>query len=754
MSIQSVWSLSATASEGVNVARRLFEAANNDNVQLLPLLACEKFGSTLAICTETRRKIETTVVPTPPSNTIGFLQASVGYSSHDSTAVLGRSMAGVQFLALMATLVTTMEPHEASQALEQMLHQSAADTTLLPTLKQLRDLAESIRPRFRACGFAESVSGWHQWLHHQTAQNCGDGLVKEQQYCPSSKGLEHLVNAFRQLCRVGESQVNRVSIHTLSSGSWIVAFTKWCLGMPPSVFLPDNQPPLIQEGSKVDLYLVTRTLKPLELKVSVHFDIGSPIEMIVPQERGSIWGGMVDIASFGSRYMFDEGLNSELARRTLHQVIPNAVSEAFSKLHFRSNNSTHNATDDEALRSHKFAPFRSEQDISKVIELLLGFEHEPSPSHLTWKDASGLPTTSEPKAPERHTPKALPSMEKGLLVTDLPLAERYSIKLGDTCSCIECCRTRQKVVDGCPETACKKDIFLESIAELTSVILVLSLFEKVEDLRIRAGTFEMRHRSLEDEKLRHLESLVLGILKTGEPAAATVWELLDLALSLVAHDVGSDIEQRSWIVSSSKGQVVYPALFETQNVEKRGFLILCWLPGILVYKGDAFARVLGYTLDPQRDWGYYERPMDATSYDRLKDQFKGVRFQWNLESQAGFLNVTMSMDIDQTPTSLLNPGAILDNLAGILEVGRCPHDRNFVSPTHQIRFCRFTSPMCPEISYTMFAGSLAVVPVDGSENLRFFSLASLSSPAVFRGNACIECSIKFCVENGRPVLIL
>ncbi|OBT99141.1 hypothetical protein VE01_02265 [Pseudogymnoascus verrucosus] len=49
-----------------------------------------------------------------------------------------------------------------------------------------------------------------------------------------------------------------------------------------------------------------------------------------------------------------------------------------------------------------------------------------------------------------------------------------------------------------------------------------------------------------------------------------------------------DNEERSLIMTSGKGQVVYPVIFDTFYVEKQGYLKLYCLPGALRYQNDTY----------------------------------------------------------------------------------------------------------------------------------------------------------------------
>lgn len=63
MAVQLQWRLDSSANSALSVARSIFQAALNDNVQQLAILACERFGNTIAMCPETCKKIDLLDVP-------------------------------------------------------------------------------------------------------------------------------------------------------------------------------------------------------------------------------------------------------------------------------------------------------------------------------------------------------------------------------------------------------------------------------------------------------------------------------------------------------------------------------------------------------------------------------------------------------------------------------------------------------------------------------------------------------------------
>jgi hypothetical protein len=164
MSVQAQWSLDQSTQSAVSIARGIVQAATTDNVQVLAILACERFGATLAISPETRLKIERDVVPTPEPAVLSFLKVTVGYLSSDCVSQLGKSLAGVQFLALATALLTTMDHFSTASTIQAMVVDTAADKVLVPTVRQIKDLLESIEPKCLRSSFANDVAGWQIML--------------------------------------------------------------------------------------------------------------------------------------------------------------------------------------------------------------------------------------------------------------------------------------------------------------------------------------------------------------------------------------------------------------------------------------------------------------------------------------------------------------------------------------------------------------------------------------------------------------
>ena len=213
--LQLQWDLSQSVGSTLALTQGIIRAATTDNVQPLALLACERFGATLAICQATCRNIEFEVikVQTPSKRVLKFLGATIGFSGDDSTSQLVRSQAGVQFIGLVAALVPSLSLYEAAAALAMMLKDSAFDGTFLPPVSHLRDLLGSLEHRCARLGFSDQVVGWQRLLDKTSGKSAREypalaGIEVPNIYC-----VAKLVDAFRQLSRIGD--VSSITVRIL-----------------------------------------------------------------------------------------------------------------------------------------------------------------------------------------------------------------------------------------------------------------------------------------------------------------------------------------------------------------------------------------------------------------------------------------------------------------------------------------------------------------------------------------------------------
>ena len=98
--INFTWSVDTTANRVISVSTDVIRACTSDNVQPLALLACERFGAQLAMCMETRMKMESLAKRKHISLFFKHLSGAIGYLSGDTADYLASSDAGGMFKPL------------------------------------------------------------------------------------------------------------------------------------------------------------------------------------------------------------------------------------------------------------------------------------------------------------------------------------------------------------------------------------------------------------------------------------------------------------------------------------------------------------------------------------------------------------------------------------------------------------------------------------------------------------------------------
>ncbi|KAL9117578.1 MAG: hypothetical protein Q9187_005886, partial [Circinaria calcarea] len=549
--LQLQWDLSRNSATVLSVAQGIVRASTHDNVQILALLACERFGATLAICPETRRKVEHQVlkVQTPITSIVDFLGATVGYSSYDCASQMAKSLAGVNFLSLAATLVPSIGAYEGGKTLALMLENSAADKTFLPPERHLKDLLSALEYRCVRLGFSDLVVGWQKLLSH--APQCseiGRGFYQVSNNAPSSEGLDKLVGAFRQLGRIGD--VSAITITARQCTAWIAAFTQWCLGVPPSVLWCDGTPLLEQLASRVTLITQPEFNTP-SFDMVIHRGLGDPTELIKPEPGELCWSGMLTIEAHGQWLLRELRFDVEDTYKAVAQALPYALKQVLimlrpPRLHRKDRPGSRNL--EGTLRESAAYPFSNDSVVSKMLSRMLGIAE----------------------------PTDLLTLEDGLLIADLPLFGLQIKKEKEACVCTKCS------TNGSNYTSCKVLCLWEDLATFVADILLLSLFASPERLLVQLNIPRTR-----DEKLT---SAIQQLLLSGQPAKCHVSDILDTALTLVGHRVSKELRDRQWVISCHKGQAVYPRVFETQRLDQKGYLTLSWVPGLLSYEGTKYTQ--------------------------------------------------------------------------------------------------------------------------------------------------------------------
>lgn len=752
MAVQLQWGLDNTAFSTLRNARSLIHAASTDNIQPKAILACEGFGATIAICQETCRKIESTVIPVPQPTSLSFIAGFIGYSAGDCVSELSKSLAGLQFLALAAAVVTTLPMHQAGDLIASMLVNSAADRTLVPSRRQTTDLLKSIEGRCYRAAFADDVYNWHILLEkiiQEKLNGAGRLWARSTRAHPGITGIKSLVDAFRQLYRVGESHIARLTVRTTSAAPWTIAFVKWCLGRPPSIVLENGTSILDQAGSKVELVVSQEDSTMFEVKL---YSSVPSLSTLVKTQVDYQMVGMIRVASYGKLLLREYDLDGDFPTQVIdalvsvgiHQILQNLVVLGDTRdlnkgsgrryLHGLSISAA-------GLHSRRFCPFPDENAISETCHDLLGRE---------------VPTKMQP-------------LPEGLTIFDLPLSKLHIDNLRAKCPCAECSPDKES------RRECLADAFARAITILLATVLVMSLFDGRDSLLVTAST------SIGMGYSNSLAKAIRTILAQNSTSTCEVSEILDWAQWLVCHGEVR-IDGNDWVMSCHKDQTLWPKLYDMTSISGRGYLSLFWLPGKLHFQNDTYDLVVSKASNWVALGSERHKIATAEPVSGPCNLFSGVTSHWQITPQDRVLEASIMINGPSgkynSPWIFSNPCQAIRSIAEALWVDGCCHARNaqLAAPDP---FCMFIDPFRkssiedpsiedsnseessgeeyrPRHGEHSVPGMIQVIAMDRSDNLRFAALGMNRNniPAVLRGTACLDCCLKVCRQAGFPMLIL
>jgi hypothetical protein len=465
------------------------------------------------------------------------------------------------------------------------------------------------------------------------------------------------------------------------------------------------------------------------LEVSVHGEVGGPSDLVAAPLGNGPWTGMLSIEMYGQWTLQDHGFAAGPAHETLIQALPFAIQQTVKSLRFSKyrtfdssiplrdwqNASLQNGPKlDEEFVELRLSPFGKENAIAKTTSRILGLSESIM----------------------------LRSLD-GLRIADLPVVKLHLKTIKEHCLCSKCCHSA-----GFKFKPCATDMFFHKLAFVLADILALSLFEYPN-----APLVHLQHYR---DGSNPFKKAIHSIISTGELAYCSLPDLQQYALELVGHNVLEDVKESRWIMSCFKGQVVYPGLYETSCYDKQGYLTLNWLPGLLRYDGDVYARVIGdgtssLGIDPFT--GVHDmvtRPCNLVS---------DIKLVWRVVKGDAVLKVSLGLSSQKRDYSncLFSPRTILENLSSALLLEACPHSPGAALESPD-EFCAFTGPLHVTAIPREKNGIqvIGVVAVDGSNELRMFSLCGGSTiiPMVLRKDACLSCCLDACRKTNYPVVIL
>jgi len=747
--IVAQWGLDRTASGAFTVSKGLLEAATTDNVQAPALLACEAFGTTLAMSPESCAKAELLCSQTGQSAILPFVKAQIGYRQGDSGWYLSRNDAGLRFLGLAAAL-TTIDPWTAARVLHTRIDESAADKRLVPTASQLKQLLLVLESRLAKAGFANNVLGWSQVFMNEIRRS-GDvyhlDVERHGILVPSVETISALVEGIAATSRVGED-AQRLEIHTTASqAAWIVAFVKWCSGTPPLIALHDGDT-LGQPGEtapSIVLRLLRSTGKSKLTRIETYDPVGKLKRLVTSAEGLSSTKGLMSVGAYGEAVLRQRfGTNDDVKYRACVGALPHACALVREKLIIKKMPSS-----SQNIFHESFEYLGSDTTATKGQAF-------PSVTKISQTLQDYLNTGDRPLLvlPELTALQGAPPIE------DLPLWAMLRLKMAKDCPCRICqpMATRRTAT-------CTYSTLMHDFSTTVANILLLSLIRPLDPdgVQVYFGC------AISGIFVSAVKLILFGETARGRspslPTSCTIWDILQPAVAMLGHEFGGP---HAWLLSSYYGQTAFPSMFASTVLEPEGVLSLECMPGLIYKKsnGKKDTESEPYTLaqvsplvqfmdfsDDESDNDTHSREEGNSSlHSTAPAKLSGPVLPKNLYSDAiqwnvtpGESNISIALTAPQLPgLPLRNPMFAVEAAAESVFV-YCSHDRMapYSGPATLAPF--EVTPWDPR--WPGHQQSFGIVQCDRNEPMRFFSLTA-GRPAVVRMDACLECCSKCCALTG------
>ena len=180
------------------------------------------------------------------------MNLKIGYREGDAAWALAEDEGGVRFLGLAAVLLASCSSiFLAATTLQDLLKRSASKSQPLPTLRQLQALLKALEYKLSPALFYDHVCKWSTLLydtlakHGQTTTSATHSFPDSQSELiailrpdlPNETSGEwaDIIDCLAQLERLGEADFVEVRLSNPSMVGWLIAFVKWCTGLPPTV---------------------------------------------------------------------------------------------------------------------------------------------------------------------------------------------------------------------------------------------------------------------------------------------------------------------------------------------------------------------------------------------------------------------------------------------------------------------------------------------------------------------------------------
>ncbi|PTB52706.1 hypothetical protein M431DRAFT_18223 [Trichoderma harzianum CBS 226.95] len=209
----------------------------------------------------------------------------------------------------------------------------------------------------------------------------------------------------------------------------------------------------------------------------------------------------------------------------------------------------------------------------------------------------------------------------------------------------------------------------------------------------------------------------------------------------------------------SRGQVVYPSAYESDRIERVGYLRLSHFYGVLRYDRDVYNVVASPdneasdVSDDQKRY-IYENNQNPEILQPT-NLYRNVKVSWEVVTQDyGEIQANFLVHIqDRNFTARRNPSLLITALKDTFFYEDCLHDRQSMLEEAD-RFITNQPPWHEVVAENDENPRVNIIAVDNSEELRRFALAHANGPVVLRRDACLRCCLDLCRRTSARRLIL
>ncbi|KAI9858849.1 MAG: hypothetical protein M1824_004014 [Vezdaea acicularis] len=731
--LQLQWNLDRTVDRGINLALNFVKIAHHDNIQPIALMACERFGATLPICHQTRRLVEKECCLQIDNVIINSIKALVIQAGGNTLESLATNLAGLNFLALATSLVSVTTITESSDAIQKMLENSASERHLVPPEFHIRRILEVLEPRLNRIGFLDRCYATDCWL-----KDVVDDYKGNKYTIPSATGVGSIVATLRPLFRLGDEQVDYVTITPNSCLAWLITFIEWCLGTRPSIYSSDGSPinlepeskvrivlPLVpkpSQGIGIETFTISNTLYDA---ICIHHavdDYGEPLS----------WTGLVSIHTHAEQMLRLMDAEKGLGLRAVMNGLSYAITEVLDRITSAEN----------FMSSHppKVYPsmarlFPDTESIQRTIDTYFGRYAKDFPGLQKLSPGSRL---SDVKIIRQW---AEPSYNTGFAALKSKL-DLYNTGKRSSDSTLE---STIQVPDYTLDLHIETHV-TRNIAKLMSNILVLSLVHS--DLEIVRLCLKPKFGPTDLDIVQK----IFEALSSSDPVTCKVTEVFTFFLALLDHDEAKFSERNTisiednWLATSARGQVLFPRLLLDMSLEKTPIIQFICLPGVLSMKDRPKGEQFRSLISDDRGYESKDPAVIPSSQIGNLSRFSTLRHEWRFRIVPDSVPVHLSLKDYAGYSTRVGPGDILRGCPNVLFVLSCNHVQDMVIE-EQVEDYVFVHPD-DFLRGLVYRGKILIYAVRGNDPLRLMIIGVIHGSSrnlvAFSRDACLKCSLQLC----------